>query len=363
MKKIIFIFFVLITSLNLSAAAYDYLYRDSRPLGMGGAFTAVSNDVNGLFYNPAGLNRIEKGQGKFTFFNPMLTTNMAAINMARNISDVVKGADLLDSLTSDLGANNHIGVQMMPHWVRKNFGVGLLLPNIKTDVMLRRNVLTQGITNITVDAGAVVGYAHGFMQDRLSIGTDVKVLARGAGSKVFDAEELYRNQGIDFEDIVGYGIGVDMDLGALYTFNKIWFFVPTVGLSLNNLIGTNYGRQIGSSSIGAVPAQYALQRHANLGSKFELPDFWHLKKWIVAVDINHIGLAGSFFKKFHIGTEMWLMDFFGFRTGLNQGYLTAGITFDVPFCQVDIFTYGEELGDTVGTRGDRRFGIQLSVGL
>ena len=37
-------------------------YQSTRALGMGNAFTAVSDDYACLFYNPAGLARLEEGQ-------------------------------------------------------------------------------------------------------------------------------------------------------------------------------------------------------------------------------------------------------------------------------------------------------------
>src|SRR3990170_3935872 len=53
-------------AVGLDAAAWaeplPLFYQGVRPLGMGGAFTAVADDENAMFYNPAGLNNI-KGDG------------------------------------------------------------------------------------------------------------------------------------------------------------------------------------------------------------------------------------------------------------------------------------------------------------
>ena len=41
-----------------------FLYQGTIPLGMGGAFTAVADDENAVFYNPAGLDNIQTSSFK-----------------------------------------------------------------------------------------------------------------------------------------------------------------------------------------------------------------------------------------------------------------------------------------------------------
>ena len=62
MKKCVGLLYILIFlfSWNIFAKELPYLYKGARPLGMGGAFTALSDDANALFYNPAGLANIKE---------------------------------------------------------------------------------------------------------------------------------------------------------------------------------------------------------------------------------------------------------------------------------------------------------------
>lgn len=360
MKNII-LAILFISCLNLYADEYDYLYRGARPMGMGGAFTAVSDDYNAFFYNPAGLNRIKPGEGKITVLNPQIDIN----NPAMNVIGKLKGGldkNPIDNLMPYLGQNLHVGVSAgIPSYVGHNFGIGLLLPNAKNNTVLRRNVAVEAIENLVVDTGLMVGFSHGFMQDRLSIGGDIKFLVRGAGSVTMDAVQLYTKKAINFKDIGGYGFGIDGDIGAMYTFNKVWFFVPTVGLTINNIGATKFPTRFDSSNdVGDLSDKFRLQRSVGIGSKFELPNAWHFSKWIFVADVNNIGLNGSMFKKIHLGTEALLFNFFGLRAGVNQGYFTFGLTLNMPVVQVDFYTYGEELGDSAGTKGDRRIGLQVS---
>ncbi|MBK7961582.1 MAG: hypothetical protein IPK04_10540 [Bdellovibrionales bacterium] len=62
---------LLVSVLFLSASVWadsgvsntiHHQYVSPRALGMGNAFVAVANDYNALFYNPAGLARLENGE-------------------------------------------------------------------------------------------------------------------------------------------------------------------------------------------------------------------------------------------------------------------------------------------------------------
>jgi len=362
MKKILFtITLALLVSSTVFASEYTMMYRGARPMGMGGAFTAVSDDENALFYNPAGLNRIKPGEGKIVILNPQLVLNTSAMNVVSEVKGMMT-QNPIDSLTPHIGQNMHVGfMPSMPFWVRHNFALALLLPTLSNNTLLRRNVAVQAIENVTADSGLLFGFAHGFLQDRLSIGANVKFLLRGAGSFTFDAAQLYTKKSISFKDIAGYGFGVDGDLGAMYTFNKIGFVVPTVGLTINNIGATKFPTHFGTNN-NILSDNFRLKRSVGLGSKFEMPNAWHFSKWVVAFDVNNIGEGGTFFKKVHIGTEAWLFNFFGLRGGINQGYFTFGLALNVPVVQIEFFTYGEELGESAGSRGDRRLGLQLSFG-
>ena len=61
MKKSLGLLFVIlfVYANNSAAAELPYIYKGVRPMGMGGAFVALSDDANALFYNPAGLANIK----------------------------------------------------------------------------------------------------------------------------------------------------------------------------------------------------------------------------------------------------------------------------------------------------------------
>ena len=58
---VILMFFAMPLHGEIGAAFLDIGFG-ARPVGMGGAFTAISDDANSIFWNPAGLSKIEKSQ-------------------------------------------------------------------------------------------------------------------------------------------------------------------------------------------------------------------------------------------------------------------------------------------------------------
>ena len=276
MKKILLtIVASLLFTTALYAQEYGMIYRGPRPMGMGGAFTAVSDDENAIFYNPAGLNRIKPGEGKISVLNPQVTMNTSAMNVVSKIKGMTT-QNPIDALTPYIGQNMDVEVvTSMPYWVRHDFELALLLPSLQNDTLLRRNVATEAIENVVADSGLMVGVAHGFMQDRLSIGADVKFLVRGAGHANFDAVQLYTKQ-----NVVVQGHTPVMALewtGTLAHCTRSIrspFFIPSVGLTINNIGATKFPTHFGSNK-EILSDQFALKRSLGLGSKFELPSGRH----------------------------------------------------------------------------------------
>ena len=62
------------------AGAFLRVGVGARPLGMGGAFTAISNDVYGSYWNPAGLGQLNSVQlmGMYSLLTLDRTLNYAA---------------------------------------------------------------------------------------------------------------------------------------------------------------------------------------------------------------------------------------------------------------------------------------------
>ena len=68
---------------------YNFLRNDvgARAAALGGSFVAVENDVNMLFYNPAGLSTLEEKQVSFGFLKHLLDVNSGYVSYSQHIRD------------------------------------------------------------------------------------------------------------------------------------------------------------------------------------------------------------------------------------------------------------------------------------
>ncbi|MEE9288005.1 MAG: type IX secretion system protein PorQ [Bacteroidota bacterium] len=69
---------------------YNFLRNDvgARAAAMGGSFIAVKNDVNMLFYNPAGLSTLEKKQVSLGFLKHLLDVNSGHISYSQQFRNL-----------------------------------------------------------------------------------------------------------------------------------------------------------------------------------------------------------------------------------------------------------------------------------
>lgn len=61
-KVLILLFSIFYSLFSVVYGAFDEFSPGVRPAALGGAFTAISDDANAVFYNPAGLYRVEKNE-------------------------------------------------------------------------------------------------------------------------------------------------------------------------------------------------------------------------------------------------------------------------------------------------------------
>ena len=86
MKNYLFVLFFL----SQIFAQYDQVFVGSRPLSMGGAFSAVADDANAIVWNPAGLPGLRRTEFTSTFADLYeLGINHSYIGFVRPFSDKI----------------------------------------------------------------------------------------------------------------------------------------------------------------------------------------------------------------------------------------------------------------------------------
>ena len=82
--------------------------------------------------------------------------------------------------------------------------------------------------------------------------------------------------------------------------------------------------------------------------------------WGVSLPDDSPMKVSSVYKTLHVGTELMLGKPLSLQFGINQGWLTGGITLRLWAFQLQLATYAQELGTTAGSNGDRRYVAKLA---
>jgi hypothetical protein len=222
-----------------------------RPLGMGGAFVALSDDQNALFYNPAGLTQRQGGQ--FTLFELPLNASADVFNFYdfyRNNEDDLQNFDSLSnerqisllndinnkvvayrpSLTTGFPNTSYLGATRFLSW-----GLGLF-NRADMGFQFNRSLLIPSISYWgNIDVIGALPLAHRFetvpyVPGKLSVGATLKYVNRARISELNKSVLEFD----DFDPQLQWGNGYGMDIGTLYQYNDRWNF----GLQITDLGGT-----------------------------------------------------------------------------------------------------------------------------
>lgn len=333
-------------------------YQGIRPLGMGGAFTAVAGDENAFFYNPAGLLR-RGGEVEFELLAiPTLELGQdlldiyqegKQINDTRNESE--KTDKVIDLIGQSFGDKFYLKASLFPHLIYNQIGVGFLAQGSARSTI--HNPLGSNFVEAkaTADLAVLLSYARPVgAQDRP---TYIGITAKGVNRRVFEKSYTLREISEPNEDKndIKEGTGVAIDLGFLHDYPMSATLQPTVGLSLQNIVGGDIG------NAGKLPFQ------ANVGVAFEQK----MKRgdFLLAADIvdltRNVGNDNNFTKRLHIGMEYQFPYILALRTGLYQGSPSYGMTVDFWIIHFHYAYYVEEIGAFAGQIPDARHVVKIAL--
>lgn len=374
MKKIIICCLLAFASSSFAVEEYYSLSKSVRSLGMGGAFYAMSDDEYALFYNPAGLSNY-RGEGSL-MFSLQGGISSGATNAIKTLSDQ-KGGDIdkvITSLQSFAGKPISAGLSIFPHYVRKNFAMGLMLADTKVNfAILGKELDTAVDLTMIVDNGLFIGFGRPVFSDDLHLGFNVKGILRAGGKKSFSVLDIASSKDLNLDpnSLGGVGGGIDMDLGAIYDVRGLPFGVLNqLSMTINNLLGSDL-TMFKSDTTGNPPG---LVRTLSLGARSTLQGVGFIDQVHVLFDLAefHMGgeddlefgaRKGSLFKHINMGVEAPMGGgWFALRAGFHQGYVTAGFGLQLSPVKIDFATYGEELSTGINRLGSRRYALRIALG-
>jgi hypothetical protein len=342
---------VVLFSCTCLAAEYPYIYKGFRPMGMGGAFVAVSNDANALFYNPAGLADIEKTRA--SIFGLEIEMGKNAYGLYKDALDVDFGnvAESAQFLRDYMGERSHLGLAIVPSFAMSRFALAVF-GTARSDLEVRDRQYPKIDVDVVSDLGFGAGYAHPIMENTLLVGASAKYVHRQSLTQEYTVADISDKLSDTIRDDLNKGSGILVDLGAIYKLSKFDLSNSRVGISVNNLIGSGLGdaKDIDSH----VDIGYAQDFDLNVTNATFAIDY---------VDIFHnFSQDDDIAKRIRLGGEFQFLDVIFVRAGLYQGYFTAGMNLEAKVVRLDLLTYAEEIGTFAGQRVDRRYAGRFVIG-
>lgn len=387
MRKVCQILFLLINlSFQLAVGATDSVshkihhhYVAPRILGMGDAFVAVANDYNAIFYNPAGLARREDGELNLSMDFSGATSFMDFVNdidsASKSSNSQQAVLDVIDGLYGTaygIRAAPANGILVRPKW-----GIAVIPMDISAELTMHKQVGPTVNTTLIGDSTVAFGYGKDVAwipNSRTSVGYTLKFVNRIYYSQSMNFVELGAGGGAVGDNEMREGYSVDADLGMLVTpelpsegfFSVLRLARPTFGAVVRNVGETGFKQSlklINKDGTGTEPEK--MYRVIDLGSRWEYPAGWIFSGRGV-MDVRDILHPNFNIKKgLHLGFEFdWTMASWWkgqYRFGLNQGYWTAGMSALLGIFNLDLVSYGEDVGTQSNPIENRVFMVRGNI--
>lgn len=372
-----------------------------RPQGIGGAFTAIANDENAVWTNPAGLARGRKPRRRSAINlvkapNIIVGANTASRDFIQGLNSNSDSSDL--SQISDQADN----LKEKPFWattaifplITFDAGDAPSIAGVYSNTTIQSVVDDDNAdlakTSAISDLGAVYGMAFTDKTHSVSAGVVARYVARYAYEDKLPLADLKSGKALQakIKDGSNRSSALGVDLGFLWTVADFWF--PTIGLSILNaptgckddylnpfskkrekVCGTvfkgNFENPEAISTVDPTDVRFGLSMTPRFSNKLAARVALDLHHLPVTVGEDHYGLEGiAPLKQLHAGIELFVgnpleRSPFTLAMGLSQGYFTFGTTVEIGILSLQFSTYGRDISSTSTPKEDRRMLLGLSM--
>jgi hypothetical protein len=359
-------------------------YQSPRALGMGDAFVAVANDYSAVFYNPAALARRDDGQINMYIGGGAAKDFFDFAKKVQDASDTKgteaeKNAAVLKVVDSVYGKHYFLNASLPDGiWVRPNWGLAVIPLNFTADMSLHKQLGPS--VNATIYSDTIIAFSmaddYYWMEGtHISAGATFKFINRGFFDKQIAVVDMLADssnvvKSSDFSE----GATIDADVGFLFTpemptegfLSLMRLAKPTFGAVVRNVFDYGFNMDLNLyNKTKETEKPQKLYRRIDLGSRWEYPEILIFGGRGV-MDVRDILHPNFNFKKgLHLGFEFdWTMFSWWrghYRLGLNQGYLTAGLSALFTWFNLDLVTYAEDVGTKETPIESRKFEIRMNI--
>jgi outer membrane protein OmpA-like peptidoglycan-associated protein len=332
-----------------------------RPMAMGGAGIAIADDENAMFYNPAGLARIQYWRFTLPYFQVGTDTHSfdQAQFWAAHANDFSKFPNVPPETASAL-ADTRIHAETEGSWkyIGPHFGLGMWL---NTDDLMTTSAILVPQVHWDVEAALIEAMSFGWGWDiphfgYLAVGSTFKATQRGVSNQTYNALELADLSGVDFNTQWGGGF----DMGLMYQ--------PTSEITVAVVAADLYTRimdevQTPNLKVGMAYKPYWLNfQDLSTTLAFDVVELnWQGDNEFKNSPENAAQLNLA---KTRLGLEFVLSGLLALRGGMYEGYPTAGIGLLTGFINIEWTYFGRELGTYPGQNPEwnQRLSINWNCG-
>ncbi len=383
-------------------ASEPFVGTSVRLMGMGGAGLGVKGYHDSFLYNPANLVR---SGFKFSFPSVTVTAyNPKAILESGAIEEFEKGTD----------AGMVAGAQKFLGTIQKDYG-DLLTTDLSTTVALGSFGLslqvqerlmtykpgsdltaTNLIAQITTAATAGFGFRISLAE---SLSIDLGVSAQAIYKAYLKAQNastittMLADENADPAEkflnetplVAGYalplsaGVNVNLPLGLTVSAVAKNFngnYTMNTYDSVNDWAEEVLGERLtddadNNASTAPIEADWLIEVPWRLDAGLTwAPNLGSLLRPVIAVDVVDVmamsgktgdDLTRAFFEQTRLGASVRLLSLLDFRYGLNKGYQSVGVGFDLLVFHIDAAYYTQEYGPSIGAKPIDALSLRFSL--
>ena len=332
-----------------------------RPAALGEAFTAVADDQNALYYNPAGLAR----QNNFSLEILSLYSG-TNVNLLKNV-DAFKSLGTASSsgssgntealvenikpiLKSISGESNYIRVGWNPTFLIKKMGFGFYANN-EIEIVPHGNALPSILDfSNQLDVDLRSGFAFSFLDGKLAWGISAAAHSRALvildQVGLFDLSELAKDKEkakVYLKNSARLGWGAAVDTGFLFT--PVEAGSPTLGLAVLNMGDTKFYKIKSKKTIYDAGTPEPIPQSVNVGVSVK-PSFgpFFVRP---SMDFRDINLPTPASQKLSLGLEggfkgSWISA--ALQSGFSEGYISSGLEIKLLILNIRYANYVTERG-------------------
>jgi hypothetical protein len=336
-------------------------YRGVRAMGMGNAFTAVADDADAVFYNPAGIAMNTGFQ--LRLLNPKLEVSSDVRTLANEIRTLGGSGFNADAMNALFGKNIYGSGTVFPSIMVPNFTIGYFA-DFNLHAVINNKANPRIDLNYYYDQGVVGGTGfetRGFGKFHMfRFGLSTRVLTRRGVSTTVPISTIVSGGKIISKLTSDASLGVGVTPGVQYEFPSSPMNTVTLGMAWHDIGDTKFGTRLSNRNRAppSIPSNLALG--AAFTQRLSKRPGYNAKFSLEGRHMNRSGEDPR--KKIHLGTEFQL-GLLSLRAGLNQLRWTAGLGLDLWFVELAVASYAVESLPLWAQSTERRYALQLTFKL